>query len=417
MKMPLSQTANDTFHSKFGGMWVDRGDFLDELGKRVRTGRVPERLRPDILKFERDGVVVLEKTASEHDLVRCHAAISAAFRDGHSTLLGTLPGQDEARPVKGGSNPRGMRIVDCFAVLPEALDLLSSPRLVEFLRVIFDEQPKLFQSLSFEMGSEQGLHQDTAYVVVNRPMELVGCWIALEDVCAGSGELQYMVGSHRLPDFEFGGNRKYWTSSLDSADDHAAWSRWILDEGRRRGYPIESFFAKRGDILVWHADLAHGGAAITRPETSRRSLVGHFCPVSAVPDFVGTAPDRATTMAHRGIAYCSRHYDLTEAARPIRRERASSARALLALEGKEFIEAAYATVLNRAPDAEGLKNYLAELSMGVRKIDVVSRLRNSVEGRRLNLPLVGYRRSLIRSRLSTRRATPNVIATDDSRQL
>jgi FkbM family methyltransferase len=74
---------------------------------------------------------------------------------------------------------------------------------------------------------------------------------------------------------------------------------------------------------------------------------------------------------------------------------ASSVQTLLALKGDEFVYAAYATILNRAPDPVGLNNYLAELSAGVSKIAIVSRLRNSEERRRQNIPLVGYRRALI----------------------
>ena len=55
------------------------------------------------------------------------------------------------------------------------------------------------------MGSEQGLHRDTAFVVVDPPMSLVAAWIALEDVAAGSGELTYVPGSHRLPEYLFSG--------------------------------------------------------------------------------------------------------------------------------------------------------------------------------------------------------------------
>jgi hypothetical protein len=69
----------------------------------------------------------------------------------------------------------GSRVVDSFVALPEALDLFTTPSLIRFLRLIFDADPLLFQSLNFDQGSQQGLHQDTAYVVVNRPMELAAC--------------------------------------------------------------------------------------------------------------------------------------------------------------------------------------------------------------------------------------------------
>jgi Domain of unknown function (DUF4214) len=78
---------------------------------------------------------------------------------------------------------------------------------------------------------------------------------------------------------------------------------------------------------------------------------------------------------------------------------ASSAKALLALDREEFVYAAYATLLNRAPDVEGFANCLAELDAGIRKMAIISRMRNSAEGRRRHLSLVGYRRALIWSYL------------------
>jgi phytanoyl-CoA hydroxylase len=299
------------YHSRFGGTWIDRLNFPQAFADRVRSGKLPPQLAEAIEKFEKDGVIVLQRAASEDELVRFENAISSAFRDGHAQLIAQDPGQSTAQPVTAGMNRKGTRIVDSFAVLPQALDLLSSPRLIEFLQALFDERPKLFQSLSFDMGSEQGLHQDTAYVVVNRPMEMVGCWIALEDVRPGSGELQYLIGSHRLPDFDFGGDKKHWDMATDAPGVHDAWSRWLVEEGTKRGCPLESFFARRGDILIWHADVAHGGAPIADASLSRKSLVGHFCPESATPGYVKYVPARATARSHRGLAYCSWHYDLT----------------------------------------------------------------------------------------------------------
>jgi FkbM family methyltransferase len=106
------------------------------------------------------------------------------------------------------------------------------------------------------------------------------------------------------------------------------------------------------------------------------------------------------------------HYSLTrdDVAFPANGNATSSAQALLALDGEEFLRAAYATVLNRSIDADGLRTYMTELNNGIDKMTIVSRLRNSAEGRRQMIPLAGYRRALIRSRLqrSLRRATSNI---------
>lgn len=297
-------------HSKYGGTWLDRSDFREQLEQRVRSGAIDAELRAKLESFERDGYVVLEGAASDADLDNFDSAITKAFRDGHDHLIAQVSGDGTPRRVTDETPRFGSRIVDSFAVIPAALDLFSSPRLVQFLQAVLDEKPMLFQSLSFDTGSQQGLHQDTAYVVVNRPLELAACWIALEDVQPGSGELQYMIGSHRLPDFDFGGSKKHWNAETDGHDKHNEWARWIISEGAQRHMPVHRFMAKRGDILIWHADLAHGGSPITNPSLTRKSLVGHFCPTSAMPNFMQYAPTRATVLHRDAISYSSGHYDL-----------------------------------------------------------------------------------------------------------
>src|SRR5579862_8560582 len=196
--MPDQPPSDSDFHSRFGGMWIDRADFEQQLSRRVASGELSPALARDIRQFERDGYIIFEGAAPDDDLTKFETAISTAFRNGHEHLISQLPGSGANQPVVAGMNRRGTRIVDSFTALPSALNLLSSPRLTQFMRSVFDERPLLFQSISFDMGSGQGMHRDTAYVVVDRPMEMLACWIALEDVRPGSGELQYIVGSHRL---------------------------------------------------------------------------------------------------------------------------------------------------------------------------------------------------------------------------
>jgi hypothetical protein len=52
-----------------------------------------------------------------------------------------------------------------------------------------------------------------------------------------------------------------------------------------RGLKTERFMAKKGDVLIWHADLMHGGAKIEDPERTRKSLVAHFMPLGVMPTF------------------------------------------------------------------------------------------------------------------------------------
>ena len=74
-------------------------------------------------------------------------------------------------------------------------------------------------------------------------------------------------------------------------------------------------------------------------------------------------------------------------------------RELLDLDGEEFIYGAYVTLFKRLPDSDGLVNYLSELQAGISKLEIVSRLRRSSEGRKQAQPLSGYRSIVMRMRL------------------
>jgi ectoine hydroxylase-related dioxygenase (phytanoyl-CoA dioxygenase family) len=203
-----------------------------------------------------------------------------------------------------------MRIVDVFAARPIALDILLAPAIVRFLSLIFDAEPLLIQSLTFERGSEQGIHQDTMYVVVSNPMELAASWTALQDVEPGSGELRYYEGSHRLPEFLFSGEHKSWLPSRDGNGQHDEKLKRLHSDSERLGLPLRTFLPKKGDTLIWAADLAHGGSPVLDRSLTRRSMVGHYCPLGVEPNYFSYLPERKRQRKVPGGWAASEYYDI-----------------------------------------------------------------------------------------------------------
>ena len=297
-------------HSKHGGLWIDRLDWQAELDRRSARGLVDRVLADRIASFVDKGFIILDGAAAPAAVDAFQERLARAFRQGDEEMLYQYPGDPNSLPLKAGTERLGTRVVDAFVPAPEALALFQSPALMQFLTAIFNEAPLLFQSLSFDQGSGQGLHQDTAYVVVDKPLELAACWIALEDVKPGSGELMYLPGSHRYPDFDFGPGRKHWNSEADGNEPHDRWAQWLREEGDRRGLELQTFRARKGDILIWHADLAHGGLPIQDRSLTRQSLVGHFCPASRNPHYFSYRPDRRNIRSAGQLRYSSMYYAL-----------------------------------------------------------------------------------------------------------
>lgn len=286
------------FHSRFGGLWIDRLDAESELAKRIETGKLAEPLGEKVSNFMRDGYVILPGAVSLPVVDRVSKIVTNGYANGDVRLHYHTDGAKN-HILTAGTEPRGTRILEAHAVLGEIREALAAPPILAFLSAIFGEAPVLTQSLIFHYGSEQPVHQDSAFVVFKRPLCMAACWIALEDIVQGTGELCYIAKSHRLPDYTFSSGR---------LDSHGAepgelerYLEWLVSESERRGLERNSFLAKKGDVLIWHGGLAHGGSPITVPSATRQSLVGHFCAVSTFPRYPGARNRRR----HGSLRYSS----------------------------------------------------------------------------------------------------------------
>ncbi len=244
------------YRSRFGGLWPDRHDAVDELERRHAQGHVSNDEKRLIQDWIANGYVVLEGAVPSAECDALANEIARAWSEGAEDVLMQLPGEHQTRPPSPDIAPDRMRLVDIFAARPVALKVLLAPTIVRFISMIFDAEPLLFQSLTFECGSEQGIHQDTAYVVVSSPMQLLASWTALEDIQKDSGELQYYEGSHRLPEYSFSGAYKSWDPGRDGTDQHDEWNRLLHVNSQKLELPLRTFRPREADTLIWSATTA-----------------------------------------------------------------------------------------------------------------------------------------------------------------
>jgi phytanoyl-CoA hydroxylase len=306
--LAVPATPDPAYFSRFGGLWTDRRDAADEIDRRLTGGSITasdaERLRHWVVH----GYVILEQAVEPEICDRLRADLDEAFSHGDERLLVTLGGAGNYEPLKAGQDTERARVVDVYAFYESARAALFSEPLGHFLRTVFDDAPLLFQSLTFQRGSQQPMHQDTGFVVVESPLEFAASWIALEDIRPGSGELMYLDGSHRLPEYLFSGQYRHWNVNRDGDEQHAEWHSLIYKNAELAGLEQNTFLPKKGDVLIWSADLAHGGSEVSDPSLTRKSLVGHYCPDRVAPFYFKLQPDRRGKERFNGSLYASQYY-------------------------------------------------------------------------------------------------------------
>jgi ectoine hydroxylase-related dioxygenase (phytanoyl-CoA dioxygenase family) len=157
--------------------------------------------------------------------------------------------------------------------------------------------------LTFEYGSQQALHRDPVHVHNYPPSHLAAAWIALEDIGPDCGPLTYVPGSHRLPYYQFQPGEYRLHHGHHGEPDIARALEFDLRQCRQHGLAAEAFTCKRGDVLIWHHSLLHGGSLPTDPSLTRKSFVIHFSTLANykrlrqtileyVPDAAGNLTER-----------------------------------------------------------------------------------------------------------------------------
>src|SRR5579863_5321916 len=107
-----------TFHSKHGGLWIDRLDFETELRRRQSAGELSPSLSDLVHGFARDGYAILEGAADSTAVDAFQRRLASAFENGDPEMLYQTPGSQTALSMKGGVTRGGNRAVDAFVAAP-----------------------------------------------------------------------------------------------------------------------------------------------------------------------------------------------------------------------------------------------------------------------------------------------------------
>jgi ectoine hydroxylase-related dioxygenase (phytanoyl-CoA dioxygenase family) len=155
-------------------------------------------------------------------------------------------------------------------------ELGEDKKLCELLNSLLKDDAVLFQSINFITGSEQHTHSDSVHMTTFPLGGLLGVWIALEDIAEDNGPLHYYPGSHQLPyylnpDYDNVGN-----SWMIGDKSYTAYEAMLAEKIKEQQIQKKIFKAKKGDVLIWHANLMHGGEPHTNKNKTRKSMVLHY---------------------------------------------------------------------------------------------------------------------------------------------
>lgn len=239
--------------------WLDQPGALQHLRSRPEFHQWSDHVQEELERFVTDGYMILKNFFSHENIDRLNEEIDALLRDQSIDF-----------------NYTGRKIMESFRVSPMADAFFRNKQLLKILNFAMGKKVIPFQTINFIKGSEQRAHSDSIHMTTEPQGYLIAVWIALEDIGPDQGPLEYYPGSHRLPFIstkDYPSGNTSWTIGKES---NKKYEDKIAEVIREKGLQPQTFLAQKGDVLVWHANLLHGGQAITRPDATRMSMVAHY---------------------------------------------------------------------------------------------------------------------------------------------
>lgn len=254
----IASISSKDFTDKKSHAWLDTGDSFLLAPEKESFSSFDPHTGDQIKTWSRNGYLILSSFFTES---RC---------DSINREIGTLL---EKEKISFNHSNKLM-----FANKKSALikQVTQEPALLKILSFLLDKEVVPFQTINFFKGSEQKAHSDSVHMTTYPLGYLIAAWIALEDITEESGPLFYYPGSHKLPfllntDFNEGETKlTLGKKGYDSYEDT------VQQKIRESNFEKKQFCAKKGDVLVWHANLLHGGMPILDEASTRKSMVIHY---------------------------------------------------------------------------------------------------------------------------------------------
>lgn len=161
------------------------------------------------------------------------------------------------------------RIQDYWKNNKYVKEVASNKDIINILKILYNDTPLPFQTLNFTEGTTQKEHVDLIHFSpsTDNLNLMCGVWYAFEDITPEKGPLIFYPKSHK--------EKEIVDISSIGASNYSEYENYMYKLGTTK-YKRTSALLKKGSILIWKANLIHGGHPDRVKNTTRKSMVTHY---------------------------------------------------------------------------------------------------------------------------------------------
>ena len=269
IKVKSSTNLRFELMPKFGPTpWLDTKDATVLIEGNFQNAMIIDEQKKIAKKWITDGYSIIPKLFSDDQIDSTWEEYEKLIKDG---II-------ETEPEKHGFPGR---YLNPHFYSSKIRKMMVDEKLISHLSFILGVKTNPFQSIIGHRASEQKTHSDSIHMTTYPGGYMIAAWIAMEDISADSGPLVYYPGSHKLP-YVYSSEAGITLEEVKANQDdlykpyRQKYEPLIEEIIREKKLSEKTFIAKKGDVLIWHANLLHGGSMCKNFELSRKALVCHY---------------------------------------------------------------------------------------------------------------------------------------------
>src|ERR1700732_2806115 len=224
--------------------WLDHADALEQIARKQHRGEINEEEAEQCRCWSENGYVILKNLIEDRFLDEAWSGYEEAIAARRIRLPQEPVTDDDPYPGRF-LNPHKKAGAFC--------PVLKHPRLMHWIRLLMEREPKPLQTIASHKGTQQAAHSDSIHMTTYPLGYLSAAWIAFEDIHPNSGPLVYYPGSRKLPYVfskdiglgDFGPKREAY------GPYNQKYEPYIQDLIARHNIEPHYFHARKGNTLIW----------------------------------------------------------------------------------------------------------------------------------------------------------------------
>lgn len=258
---------------------LPRAQVLERPRGATEEDPCPTLDHPDALRawFRQEGYIVL-RNAIPPGL--CEAGVDAFRREALYDRLGFFERHASGKFERHVYTETGfmkypiMNLQDLsqkkYATFRRAgLDILTHPTIQRAVTVLAGEPGRCVHTMYFDGNQTTWAHRDGHYIDADNDGQMIGVWVAAEDIHPDAGRFFIVPRSHRMR-----------VPGEEGDPNSPAYKRLMADFVRDGPLDCVAPALRRGDLLMWTSMLIHGSLPTLDEQRSRRSFTAHYVPLS-----------------------------------------------------------------------------------------------------------------------------------------